>query len=102
VQSNGLGQVAFAQAGRADQKTSRRWRMNWPAGQFIELLTANAGVEAPVKALQAFAVAEAGQLAAFVQEPLAADLSSSCRISSGTARGAADGLGLLQAEVQAG
>ena len=72
-------------------------------GQFIDLLTTNAGVEAPVKVLQAFGVAETGQLAAFVQQPLAADIQLVLQDQFQELRvGQLVGLGLLQAQVQTG
>ena len=95
--------MAFAQSGRPDEQDVAPLADELAGGQFIDLLTTNAGVEAPVKVLQAFGVAETGQLAAFVQQPLAADIQLVLQDQFQELRvGQLVGLGLLQAQVQTG
>jgi hypothetical protein len=72
VLADGLGQVAFADAGRTNEEEIASLPDELTGGQFINLLAFDGGVKTPIKILEGFGVAERGQGAAFFNEPLLA------------------------------
>ena len=62
--TDGLGQMGFANAGRAEEQHILAFADELAAGQFKNLLFVNGGVEAPVEVLQRFEGVEVGGLGA--------------------------------------
>src|SRR2546426_672243 len=64
--------MAFAQSRRSQEQEIAALADELSAGQFVNLLALDGGVESPVEVLQRFDLAEGGQLLAFIDEALRA------------------------------
>ena len=72
--ADGLGQMGFADAGRAEEQHILGFADELAGGQVENLLFVDGGVEAPVEVLQRFEAAEVGGLGAAFHLALLADV----------------------------
>lgn len=72
--SNGLGEVAFADSGRADEEDVAAFPHEVGGGELVDLGAVDAGVEAEVEVLEGALFPKGGALLTPGQEPLVADV----------------------------
>ena len=72
--ADGLGQVAFAQAGRSNQQDIAALANELAGSQLINLLALDGGIKSPIEVFQGFVIAEARGFGAFLNDPLLADV----------------------------